>query len=92
MTSSYQIALLIFDLGDPTLPTQFDGYDLSYWCILFRAIYILLLANQLSFSTLNSRINIGEVKTSKKVEDDTFLKLMEDFIGRSKKLSTDFSR
>ncbi|URE29651.1 hypothetical protein MUK42_01224 [Musa troglodytarum] len=40
----------------------------------------------------NENTIIGEVKTSKKVEDDTFLKLMEDFIGRSKKLSTDFSR
>ncbi|CAL9157972.1 uncharacterized protein LOC135588441 isoform X1 [Musa acuminata AAA Group] len=45
----------------------------------------LLLGNE-------NTINIGEVKTSKKVEEDTFLKLMEDFIGRSKKLSTDFSR
>ncbi|KAJ8491903.1 hypothetical protein OPV22_013624 [Ensete ventricosum] len=40
----------------------------------------------------NENTIIGEVKTSKKVEDDTFLKLMEDFIGRSKKVSTDFSR
>lgn len=54
-------------------------------------IYYYLLISYL-FPPFNSRINIGEVKTSKKVEEDTFLKLMEDFIGRSKKLSTDFSR
>ncbi|CAL9190168.1 unnamed protein product [Musa hybrid cultivar] len=34
----------------------------------------------------------GELKTSKKVEDDTFSKLMEDFVGRSKKLESEFSR
>ncbi|RRT84540.1 hypothetical protein B296_00007183 [Ensete ventricosum] len=34
----------------------------------------------------------GELKTSKKVEDDTFSKLMEDFVGRSKKFESEFSR
>ncbi|CAL9072065.1 unnamed protein product [Musa textilis] len=40
----------------------------------------------------NENMISGELKTSKKVEDDTFSKLMEDFVGRSKKLESEFSR
>ncbi|URD88747.1 hypothetical protein MUK42_27159 [Musa troglodytarum] len=40
----------------------------------------------------NKNMTLGELKTSTKVENDNFSKLMEDFVGRSKKLGTDFSR
>ncbi|THU44496.1 hypothetical protein C4D60_Mb02t07990 [Musa balbisiana] len=40
----------------------------------------------------NKNMTLGELKTSTKVENDIFSKLMEDFIGRSKKVGTDFSR
>ncbi|CAL9066168.1 uncharacterized protein LOC135605477 isoform X1 [Musa acuminata AAA Group] len=40
----------------------------------------------------NKNMALGELKTSTKVANDIFSKLMEDFIGRSKKVGTDFSR
>ncbi|CAL9122240.1 unnamed protein product [Musa textilis] len=40
----------------------------------------------------NENMIFGELRTSQKVEDNTFSKFAENFIGKSKKLKTDFIR
>ncbi|CAL9187228.1 unnamed protein product [Musa hybrid cultivar] len=40
----------------------------------------------------NENMIFGELKTSQKVEDNTFSRFAENFIGKSKKLKTDFIR
>ncbi|THU51190.1 hypothetical protein C4D60_Mb06t28390 [Musa balbisiana] len=87
----------------PAVPAMlFEGEATSAYASVIYSVAKAALSDAcslVSFSESDSHVLLGnenmifgELRTSQKVEDNTFSKFAENFIGKSKKLKTDFIR